>query len=166
MRRSHGWRKYWASTLGSVLTAAQVLLWIVWGFGDIAWLAYAGLALWWIGVVFAWVPVIQLKRRGGVARGAQYVHTTVLVDTGIYAVVRHPQFLSWPVFSVALMLMVQRWTVVALGLVAMALVLWDFRDADADGIEKFGDAYRDYMRRVPGWNPAAGAWRRVRGRGA
>jgi protein-S-isoprenylcysteine O-methyltransferase Ste14 len=160
--RGERWRKYWASTAGSFLIVAQVVLWIVWGFGDIGWLRVAGIVLWWAGVVFAWVPIFQLKRRGGVAKGESYVRTTTLVDTGIYAIVRHPQFISWPLFSVALMLMVQRWAVVALGAVSMVLVYKDFRDADASGIEKFGDAYRDYMRREPGWNLFAGVWRWAR----
>ena len=30
--------------------------------------------------------------------------------------------------------------------------------------EEFGDEYRDYMQRVPGWNVAAGLWRRARRR--
>ena len=33
------WKKYWASTAGSVAVVAQVVLWIIWGFGEIAWLA-------------------------------------------------------------------------------------------------------------------------------
>lgn len=156
------WKKYWASTAGSVAVVAQVVLWIIWGFGEIAWLALGGFALWWVAVVFAWVPIFQLKRRGGVAKGASYVKTTVLVDTGIYAIVRHPQFISWPMFSAALMLMVQHWLAVALGVVSIVLFSIDFRHVDQGEIDKFGDAYRDYMKRVPGWNPVVGVLRLIR----
>lgn len=38
----------------------------------------------------------------------------------------------------------------------------DFREVDSSDIAKFGDAYRDYMERVPGWNPVAGVWRWIR----
>jgi protein-S-isoprenylcysteine O-methyltransferase Ste14 len=112
-----------------------------------------------VGVIFALVPIFQFKRRGGVARGESYVKTTVVVDAGLYAIVRHPQFISWPMFSVALMLMTQQWVVVALGGASILLFCLDFRGVDDEEIAKFGDAYRDYMRRVPGWDPVVGLWR-------
>ena len=37
------------------------------------------------------LPIITFRRKGGVAKGESYIKTTVLVDTGIYAIVRHPQ---------------------------------------------------------------------------
>lgn len=160
--RDWQWKEYWASTAGSILAVAQVVLWVIWGSGDITWLALVGIALWWVGVVFAWVPIFQFKRQGGVAKGESYIKTSVLVDTGIYAIVRHPQFISWPMFSIAVMLIVQHWLVVALGAAAIVLFCLDFRKVDAADIAKFGDAYRDYMERVPGWNPTAGVWRLVR----
>lgn len=164
--RDRQWTEYWASSLGSAFIVAQFVLWIIRGSGDLRWLVYVGIALWCVGVVFAWVPIFQLKRRGGVARGESYVKTTVLVDTGIYGIVRHPQFLSWPMFSVALMLMAQQWIVVVLGAASLGLCWLDFRKVDSIDVEKFGDAYRDYMQRVPGWNPVAGLWRWVRRRRA
>jgi protein-S-isoprenylcysteine O-methyltransferase Ste14 len=44
------------------------------------------------GMVLVMAPIIMFPRRGGVARGKSFVHTTKLVNTGIYAVVRHPQY--------------------------------------------------------------------------
>lgn len=159
------WKRYWASSLGSALTVAQVVLWLLLGGGPVRWLVLCGVALWCVGVVFAWLPIIQFKRQGGVAKGDSYVKTTVLVDSGIYAIVRHPQFVSWPMFAVALMLMVQHWVVVVLGVASIALYVTDFRKVDALAVERFGEPYREYMARVPGWNPIAGVWRLLR-RGA
>jgi protein-S-isoprenylcysteine O-methyltransferase Ste14 len=118
--------------------------------------------LWCVGVAFAWVPIFQFKRQGGVAKGESYVKTTVLVDTGLYAIVRHPQFVSWPMFSIAVALIVQRWPVAALAAASIVLFCLDFRKMDASDTDKFGDAYREYMERVPGWNPIAGVWRWMR----
>ena len=157
-------KKYWASTIGTVLTLAQVALWVVYGSGRIGWLTIVGVVLWCLGVIFAWVPIFQFKRCGGVAKGDSYVKTTVLVDTGLYAIVRHPQFISWPMFSVAIALIVQRWPVSVLGGLSIVFFCLDFRKADAANIEKFGDVYREYMERVPGWNPVAGVWRWMRRR--
>jgi len=155
-------KKYWASGTGTVLILAEIALWVVYGSGDIGWLTILGVVLWCLGVVFAWVPIFQFKRQGGVAKGDSYVRTTVLVDTGIYAIVRHPQFVSWPMFSVAVALIVQRWPVSVLAGVSIVLISLDFRKADASNIGKFGDSYREYMERVPGWNPVLGLWRWVR----
>ena len=50
-----------------------------------------GWVVWAIGMVLVMAPIILFPRRGGVPRRKSFVHTTRLVDTGIYAVVRHPQ---------------------------------------------------------------------------
>jgi protein-S-isoprenylcysteine O-methyltransferase Ste14 len=160
--RDWQWKKYWASTAGTVLTLAEIALWIAYGSGEVRWIALAGVTLWCVGVIFAWVPIFQLKRHGGVAKGDSYVKTTKLVDTGLYAIVRHPQFISWPMFSIAVALIVQRWPVWVVGALSVVLFCVDFRKVDASDIDKFGDAYREYMERVPGWNPIAGAWRWLR----
>jgi protein-S-isoprenylcysteine O-methyltransferase Ste14 len=103
-----------------------------------------------------------------VAKGESYMKTTTLVDSGIYAIVRHPQgSTAWLLFNLAAMLITQHWTSVVLGLVSMALVYADAFKADQYCVEKFGDAYRDYMERVPRVNFVVGIvrfiLRRMRG---
>jgi protein-S-isoprenylcysteine O-methyltransferase Ste14 len=94
------------------------------------------------------IPIITFHRRGGVSKEQEYVHTTVLVDSGIYAVVRHPQYLSFMLINVGLMLIAQHWLVIAMGAVAVVLNYIIALEADQAGIEKFGDAYRRYMQKV------------------
>ena len=158
------WKGYAASTLGSIVLLAQFALWPVVGFGPIVWVVIAGVLLLLIGLAFAVLPVFELRRHGGVAEGGGFGDTTRLVDTGIYAIVRHPQYLSWPVMSLALVLITQHWVVALAGLVSVLLLTVDLGKSDSEGLEKFGDAYREYMARVPGWNPIAGAWRLLRRR--
>jgi len=50
-----------------------------------------GWVVWAFGMVLVMAPIIMFPRRGDVAKGKSFVHTTRLVDTGIYAIVRHPQ---------------------------------------------------------------------------
>ncbi len=95
------------------------------------------------------------------ARGESYIKTTRLVDTGLYAIVRHPQFVAWPIMSLAVALVSQRPVVVAMGAAAFVLACMDFRQVDARNLAKFGEEYRLYMERVPGWNFIAGLWRWV-----
>ena len=41
------------------------------------------------GLLGVW-PMVTLRRKGGVQQQLDYTHTTLFVDSGIYAVVRHP----------------------------------------------------------------------------
>jgi protein-S-isoprenylcysteine O-methyltransferase Ste14 len=76
--------------------------------------------------------------------------TTVLVNIGIYAIGRHPQM------GAAWMLITRHWSSIALGVPAMVLAYLDLLKADQRCIEKFGDAYKCYMERVPRVNFVAG----------
>ncbi len=161
-------RDYPGLGIGGLLVAAQLVLLGIGGFGPVGWLALVGVSLVLVALVFLIVPVVQFKRHGGVARGDIFANTTVVVDTGLYAVVRHPQFLAMPVLVVGIALLAQRLDAVLVGAAAVGAFLVDFRRADRRDIAKFGQAYREYAQRVPGWNPIAGLWRlrsRVAGRG-
>lgn len=153
--------KWIASWIATVLVITQIVLMIVLGGGEVAWLRYVGFALWALAAVFGWLPIFHFKKRGGVARGDSYIKTTRLVDTGLYAIVRHPQFVAWPIMSVAVALVSQHLVVIVIGALAFVVACLDFRTVDARNIDKFGEPYREYMERVPGWNFVAGSWRWV-----
>ena len=123
-------------------------------------LRLAGWAIWALGTLFAIVPIFTLRTRGSVAKGESYMKTNALVDTGIYAIVRHPQGgTAGILLSLALPLIGQHWSVAVLAVVAIALVYLDTFRADSDCIEKFGEAYAGYMQRVPRVNFVAGLLR-------
>ena len=130
-------------------------------------LMIAGWVVWTVGVVFAIVPILTLRTRGGVPEGKSYMATTALVDTGIYALVRHPQGgTAGLLFNLALPLIGQHWLLVILGVVGMALIYLDMFRMDEACLEKFGQAYADYMQRVPRVNFVAGFVRLWRRRGS
>ena len=144
------------------LTIAQIVLAFVIRQPRNETVQWAGWILWWVGAVFGWLPIFTFRRRGGVAKGKSYVHTTTLVETGLYAIVRHPQMgTAWFLMSAGLMLITQHWASVALGIPALALVYLDLLKADRRLIEKFGDAYRRYMERVPRVNFVTGIVRLI-----
>ncbi len=149
-----------ASIGGAILIAQFVLLFII-GRDYVPVLKYLGYALWMAGCVFAWLPIFYFRRKAGVAKGKSYVHTTQLVCTGIYSVVRHPQYLSFFVFAFALALVGQHWVIIALGAVACVIFCFSLRGTDEGNIEKFGDQYRRYKEQVPGYNVLAGIIRRL-----
>jgi protein-S-isoprenylcysteine O-methyltransferase Ste14 len=102
-----------------------------------------------VSAVFGWTPIFTLRKQGKVARGKSYVHTIVLVDSGIYAVVRHPQYLAGLLMNLALMLIAQHWFIGIIGVAAMVLNYIDTLRAEQDLIEKFGADYKRYMQKTP-----------------
>jgi protein-S-isoprenylcysteine O-methyltransferase Ste14 len=145
----HG--KYFSRILiASVLLVAQyILAFFVFKLPGWQPLQWIGWMIWVISVIFGIAPIFILRQRGGVAKGESYVHTVKLVDTSIYAIIRHPQYLAGILFGVAMMLMAHNWLVILLGTLASGLIYWDIQAADQEGIEKFGEEYRQYMQRVP-----------------
>jgi protein-S-isoprenylcysteine O-methyltransferase Ste14 len=123
-------------------------------------LRVAGWAIWALGSVFAIVPIFALRTRGRVPQGKSYMETTALVDTGIYAVVRHPQGgTAGILLNLALPLIGQHWLLVLLAAVGAGLIYLDTFNADEACIDKFGDEYRRYMQRVPRVNFVAWLFR-------
>ena len=125
-------------------------------------LAYIGMVIWALSAVFGIVPIYTFRKRGGVAQGESYIKTTKLVDTGVYSIVRHPQHLAGLLLIIALMFTTQHWLSVIAGAIAFAASYFDTVRADAPLVEKFGDDYRLYMKRVPRLNFLLGIIQRMR----
>lgn len=120
-------------------------------------LRVAGWVIWILGTVFAILPIFTLRTRGGVPEGKSYMETNALVDTGIYAIARHPQGgTAGILLSLALALIGQHWLLLILAAVGMVLLYIDTFKADEACIEKFGQEYVHYMQRVPSVNFVAG----------
>ena len=153
---------YILSSIASVLTVAQIALAFFLYNHDSEALQWVGWICLWTAGIFGILPIITFRRKGGVPEGESYTKTTVLVDTGIYAIVRHPQNgTAWLLINLGVLLIARHWTSFFLGLSSMVLVYADTYKADQYCIEKFGDAYNRYVERVPRVNFAAGIIRLV-----
>jgi protein-S-isoprenylcysteine O-methyltransferase Ste14 len=108
------------------------------------------------------LPVFEFRKKGEVKKGKSYIHTTKLVDTGIYSIVRHPQYITFMLWAIAGMLLFQHWIIICLGLPIIPLTYIDLIKADKDGIKKFGDTYKQYMKKVPRANFMLGIIRALR----
>jgi len=123
----------------------------------IGWIVCAG------GMVLVMAPIVMFPRRGGVTKGKSFVDTARLVDTGIYAVVRHPQYTGGIIaIFLANLLLYPHWLFGVLGVIGSVVIYLGCREEDKYLIEKFGDDYVDYMRRVPRMNFLAGVVRLIR----
>ena len=152
-------------TFTSILFISQIIvgIYLLSEVSQIDILAYVGGGLYVVsGLVFGWLPVIEFRRKGGVRKGESYIHTTKLVDTGIYSIVRHPQYVTFMLWAIAGMLLFQHWIIVLLGIPIFPLTYIDLIKADKDAIEKLGTDYKAYMKRVPRANFLLGIIRRYR----
>jgi len=166
-RKSFSWMDFVPVTIVSILFISQIIvgIFLLSGVSQIEVLAYVGVGLYvFSGLVFGWLPVFEFRRKGGVKRGKSYIHTTQLVDTGIYSIVRHPQYVTFILWAIAGMLLFQHWIVVLLGIPIFPLTYIDLIKADKDAIEKLGDDYKRYMKRVPRMNLLLGILRLLRQR--
>lgn len=112
-------------------------------------------------LVLVWVPMFTLRRHGRVPPGKNYMQGTVLVDRGLYAVVRHPQYLGYMGLAVTFMLISPHvWTIV-LGSLAVGLFYLYTLQEEKSAVDRLGQAYRAYMRRVPRLNVVVGLFRHV-----
>ena len=146
-------------TLTVLQIALSILLYRQVGLGvlrNVGWVILWGAGF--LGVA----PIFTLRRKGGVSKGQSYIHTTILVDSGIYAVVRHPQYLSFMLLNTGLMLVAQHWLTTVLGVAAMGLDYLIALEADREAIVKLGDDYTLYMARVPRVNFLIGLVRLLR----
>lgn len=124
-----------------------------------------GWVILWISAIFGWLPIITFKKWGRVPGGESYIKTTVLVDRGVYAIVRHPQYLAGILIGLALPLISWHWLIAILGGIVIVITCLGTFDEEQDSIAKFGDVYRQYMQRVPRFNFILGMIRLILSKG-
>lgn len=146
---------------GTALTAVIVFLFLF-PAGNLPIVRYVGWGIFALSALLGWAPIFTFKLRGGVAKKRSYVHTTKLVTTGVYSIVRHPQYLAGDFIAAAVMCITQHWAAFLAGGVAIVTNRLAMREADGDLIDKFGEPYREYMRQVPRASFALGLWRWIR----
>jgi len=157
------WKDFIFSLIyGPLIIIQFILMFLYYNHLGIYPLLYIGWIIWGFSIVFGFLPMYTLKKKGGVQKGKSYVHTTKLVDTGIYSIVRHPQHLSGLLLIVSLALLSQHWLSIIAGTIAFLTLYIDILRADTGCIKKFGEDYKYYMKRVPRFNFILGIFRKLR----
>ena len=115
------------------------------------------------GMVQVMAPIVMFPRRGGVAKGKAFVNTTRLVNTGIYAVVRHPQY-TGGIYTcfITTLFWYPHWLFAILGIIGAVFLYLSTKEEDKRLIKKFGDEYLAYMDKVPRMNIFLGIVRILR----
>ena len=151
-KKSFSWIDFVPVTFVSLLFISQIIvgIYLLPDVTQIKLLAYVGVTLYVLsGIVFGMLPVLEFRKKGRVRQGKSYIHTTQLVDTGIYSIVRHPQYVTFILWAFAGMLLFQHWIIILMGIPVFPLTYIDLIRADKDAIERFGEDYKVYMKRVP-----------------
>jgi protein-S-isoprenylcysteine O-methyltransferase Ste14 len=92
---SYSWKHdplFWSYSI--LMFLPIIMVFAFYNYYRLDFLVYAG----WIVLVFSIVIIFlaggEFRKKGGTPKGESIVHTTVLVDSGVYAVVRHPQYME------------------------------------------------------------------------
>ena len=164
-KKRFSWIDFVPVTFVTLLFISQIIvgIYLLSDVSQIEFLAYAGVALYGLsGIVFGMLPVLEFRKKGRVIKGKSYIHTTQLVDSGIYSIVRHPQFVTFILWAFAGMLLFQHWIIVLLGIPIITLTYIDLIRADKSSIEKFGEDYKASMKKVPRANFLLGIIRQLK----
>ena len=110
-------------------------------------------------VIFIFPPFFLLRKYGGGEDGQDYMHTTQVVDQGLYAVVRHPQYLGYILIAAGFTLTSQHWLIALLSVAVFILFLAHAIQEERFCTEKLGDEYGRYAQRVSRFNVVLGLYR-------
>jgi protein-S-isoprenylcysteine O-methyltransferase Ste14 len=122
-----------------------------WTHFEIFWLEVIGWILFIPSATLVFGPMIELKHKGK-PKNADFTATSTFIDTGTYSFFRQPMTLGAAIWSIALALVFQSILAVILGLVSLFCFWMSARKESEYNIRKFGDAYKEYMKKVPMWN--------------
>jgi protein-S-isoprenylcysteine O-methyltransferase Ste14 len=153
----------------NLLFIFQSILGVIYGvlfgpFLGIKVLWYVGWLVLVVGFLFFYLAIRKFKEKGKAPEGESLQFTTVLVDTGVYAIIRHPQCLGCILLMGASILISQYWLSAIIGVPISVYYYLSVPKDEKILVEKFGDDYKRYMQKVPRMNFVVGITRLLRRR--
>jgi protein-S-isoprenylcysteine O-methyltransferase Ste14/NAD-dependent dihydropyrimidine dehydrogenase PreA subunit len=143
----------------TLLMFAQIIAGVIYGtvFGPhlgIEILRYVGWMALIAGLVFFFSIAVYFPKKGkpGKGKGKGLMDTTVVVDSGTYSIVRHPQILGCMLLMSASILISQHWLSAVIGIPIIVWLYTELPKEEKALILKFGDDYKRYMQKVPRTN--------------
>ncbi|MFX0084389.1 MAG: methyltransferase family protein [Candidatus Hodarchaeota archaeon] len=125
-------------------------------------IGFMGWIIWIFGLILAFSPNIIFKMRGGVPKGKAYIHTTKLVNDGIYGLIRHPQYTGGMIIAFSMCLIIQTLITYALAIIAIVSAYLSMIFEEERLMIKFGSHYETYKTEVPRANLLIGLIRIIR----
>jgi len=101
-------------------------------------------------IALAVFTLLTLKAKGKPRKGLE--ETRFLVKGTIFGVIRHPLYLALALWALSQMLAIQ--SILSLIFGGMAIFCFWMASVREDefNLTKFGDSYREYLKKVPRWN--------------
>lgn len=135
-----------------ILFAGVVASELFWGDGEVLVCRVLGIACLALAAVFIFIPFYQLKKFGNVPAGRSYMDTRVVVDRGLYAIVRHPQYLGYILLFGGFFCLTQNGISLVLAALGILTIVLHTLEEERECLERFGANYAAYRRRVPLFN--------------
>jgi protein-S-isoprenylcysteine O-methyltransferase Ste14 len=147
------WKFMIISYLITLLFIAQIILSIFfYNWARIDLLAYIGWIILAVGIIILYKSQKDFKAIGKRAEGKKWMDTNRVVESGIYSIIRHPMYLAFILMAIALIFISQYWLNVIVGIIRIVLLYYVMREEEKGDLEKFGQGYKDYMKKVPRLN--------------
>ena len=123
------------------------------------WLKGIGLGTLAMAIVLIAAPFFTLPKYGRTEPGDSFYETTQVVDRGVYALVRHPQYLGYALLNVGLSALNLSWTTAVLAILAFLFFYLQSVQEEKFCHQQMGAAYATYCQRVPRFNLLLGLFR-------
>jgi protein-S-isoprenylcysteine O-methyltransferase Ste14 len=125
-----------------------------------------GVVLLLLAGVFIFAPFYLLTKHGGTKDSQTYMQAGIVVDRGLYAITRHPQYLGYTFLACGFALLSQHWAAVLLAVVGATFFYLQAVREERYCIAQLGEHYQQYRRRVPRFNLVLGIVRLLQMLGA
>ena len=117
---------------------------------------YVGWIISTVSLPFFFSTAIYFPKKGRPQEGKSFMHTTVVIDSGTYGIVRHPQFLGCMMLMSASVLVSQHWLSAIIGIPTSVWLYKEIPKEEKGLIIRFGEDYKHYMQRIPRMNLLVG----------
>ena len=131
--------------------------------GDDPYLRGTGVFVLLLAGVFIFAPFYLLTKHGGAKDSQTYMQAGIVVDRGLYAITRHPQYLGYIFLACGFALLSQHWVIVLLAVVGATFFYLQAVREERYCLAQLGESYEQYRRRVPRFNLVLGIMRLLRG---
>jgi protein-S-isoprenylcysteine O-methyltransferase Ste14 len=149
--------------LASVVTVSLIVFTQFIPRGDNPVLRGAGVFVLLLAGVFIFCPFYLLAKYGGAKDGQAYMEANSVVDRGLYAITRHPQYLGYIFLACGFTLLSQHWIAVLLAVAGATFFCLQAVREERTCLAQFGEPYDQYLQRVPRFNIVLGMIRLLRG---
>ena len=139
--------------LASLAFGALMLLNLFLQQGDNPYLRGAGVAVLILAGVLIFAPFFLLRKHGRTRDGRTYIQTVTVVDQGLYAIIRHPQYLGFLLITLGMNVLWVTFSTLALWPILALLYYRLAKEEDKQIEQKFGKQYTEYKKEVPMFIP-------------